>query len=135
MTTFIVIAAIIFILIIIARIRGSFIKYKAALNCLMAKSAFAQSDEDLRSTAISRACRILEGMGFSDSTESFEKMSEVEKCSVLALAFAELDVPPPFENETWQFIPRPFIAILNADTAFAAARRHLETTYGVELTF
>lgn len=110
-------------------------QYKVALNCLMAKATFAQADEDLRSAAVFRSWRVLEKMGFSNPTKSFEQMSEKEKCAVLAFAFAEMNTPPPFKKESWQYVARPFVDIINADTAFAAAQRHLKTTYGVELGF
>lgn len=133
MTTFLILALIIFSLIILSRVQRSFRKYKVALNCLMAKATFGQATDDLQSVAVFRSWGVLQKMRFSDPQESFEKMSEREKCSVLALAFAEMGTPPPFENESWHFVARPFVDMLNADTAFAAAQQHLKTTYGVEI--
>ena len=133
MTGLTIAAVIIIVLIVIVRINTSFKRYKAALNCLMARQAFALANDDLKATAVFRSLRVLQGMGFSDPQGSFERMSDVEKCSVLALAFAELHVPPPFKNETWQFVRRPLIDILNARMAFAAASRHLKATYGVDM--
>ena len=101
----------------------------------MAKATFAQANDDLQSAAIFRSWQVLQKMGFSNPEESFEKMSEKEKCVVLAFSFAEMGTLPPFEKESWQFVARPFIDIINADTAFAAAQRHLKTTYGVEIGF
>ena len=135
MTVFLTVSAITAVFIVVIRIRKEFRKYKAALNCLMAKVAFAQANSDLRETAIFKSCWILQDMGFSDATESFNMLSEVEKCSVLALAFAELGKAPPFDNESWHRISRPFVDILNADKAFAAAQRHLKTTYGADISF
>ncbi|MFO8008328.1 MAG: hypothetical protein R6V05_11410 [Candidatus Brocadiia bacterium] len=133
MGAFLVVAGVIAVLIVIWRIRAAFRKFEAALNCLMAKAAFASANDDLRATAVFRSWRILPKMGFSGPGASFDNMSEVAKCSVLALAFAELNVPPPFENEEWQYVARPFTDILNADTAFATAHRHLKSTYGADI--
>ena len=113
----------------------NFRQYKIALNCLMAKATFAQADDDLRSAAVFRSWRVLGKMGFSDPTKTFEEMSEKEKCATLAFAFAEMNIPPPFEKESWQYVARPFLDILNSDTAFTAAQRHLKTTYGVGIGF
>ena len=126
---------VVIVLIVIFRIWAEFRKYRAALNCLMAKVAFSKANNDLRETAIFKSCWILQDMGFNDVPESFNILSEVEKCSILALAFAELGKAPPFKNESWQYISRPFVDILNADKAFAAAQRHLRTTYGADISF
>jgi hypothetical protein len=135
MTTLCVVLGVFLVLITISRIRRGFRKYKAALNCLMAKQMFTQANNDLKSAVHFRSWRILLRMGFSDPPGSLERMSEVERCSVFALAFAELEIPPPFKDEEWQFVRRPFVDLLRADIAFAAARRHLKSKYGVDLTF
>jgi len=135
MILFVVVLLIIFVVIIVLRIRPSFRNYKAALNCLMAKATFAQADEDLQSKAVSHASQVLKNMGFNDPQERYEKMSEVEKCVVLAFAFAEMGMPPPFKKESWHSVSRPFIDIVKEDTAFAAANRHLKRMYGVDIKF
>jgi len=135
MKTFIIVAGIIFVLIIVSRVRRGFQKYKAALNCLMAKAMFAQANEDLKAAAAFRSWQVLRNMGFSDPVKSFEEMSEVNKCAVLAFAFAEMGIPPPFKKESWQFVSRPFLLILNADKAFWEAQRYLKTTYDVDIKF
>jgi hypothetical protein len=135
MIIFVIAALIIFVLIIVLRIRPSFRNYKAALNCLMAKAAFEQASDDLQSKAVYCSWQVLKNMGFNDPQEKYEKMSEVEKCAVLALAFAEMGTPPPFKKDSWHSVSRPFIDILKQDAAFAAAHRHLKITYGVDIKF
>lgn len=135
MKTLLIIAGALFVWTAVSRFRGANTKYKAALNCLMARHTFDQADDDLKSTAVFRSWRVLEGMGFSDPQESFEGMSEVEKCSVLALSFAELHISPPFANEEWHYVKRPLMQIIDADLAFDLASNHLRKTYGVDSPF
>jgi hypothetical protein len=52
MGTLIVVAVIISVFIVLFRVRGGFRKYKAALNCLMAKATFSQANDDLKSAAV-----------------------------------------------------------------------------------
>lgn len=132
MKTFAVIVVIIAFLVIIIRVRRSFQKYKAALNALTAKCTFLQLDEDTQATVNFRSWRVLEKMGFDDPTGSLDKMSELKRCSVYALAMAEMEIPPCFDKEAWHYVKRPFVTLINADRALAAAKNHLKKTYGVK---
>ena len=106
-----IIAAVV-LLIAIFKVRGSFTRWKAAMNIVLGKYTYDLLDEQTKTKVREKVNEIATRNGWR-SHDIEIKRSEASKFGCYALAMAELGIKPaaPQVANNWNFVKNPFTAI------------------------
>lgn len=115
--------------------RSGFKKYRAALNALVAKYTFDNLDNDTKSKVIDRTLDIVPNIDSDFNRDSLSELRDYERYGFIALAMAELDIPPAVHSFDWQYVKNPFTALIDAGKEIQLAQRQIWKSDGITVDF
>jgi hypothetical protein len=107
------------------------VKHSAVQNAFLAKYTFDRLTDQQRGKVKEQTLGIMRRGGMLE--DDFDGMSEMLKFSFLALALAELGIPPALPKEEWHYVKNPYMALHNSEHAIKVIRHHLEHTHNIRL--